>query len=166
MGKVLTPLLSGGEAGRDLPGASTLCGACTEACPVKIPLADMLVRLRSDLREPPPFVPPPWRLAQNTSEPIAPNRAPLPLTSVSETAEGRTRRGAIHAWARLWSSPAGYRASSAVARVAAYAGRDGWARRLPRLPGLSGWTSERDLPLPARRSFRARYADRREGQPW
>ena len=47
MGKVLTPLLSrDGADGRDLPGASTLCGACTEACPVQIPLADLLVRLR------------------------------------------------------------------------------------------------------------------------
>ena len=37
MGKVLTPLLSAGADGRDLPGASTLCGACTEACPVRDP---------------------------------------------------------------------------------------------------------------------------------
>ncbi len=53
MGKVLTPLLSlDGTDGRDLPEASTLCGACTEACPVEIPLADLLVRLRADLRRP------------------------------------------------------------------------------------------------------------------
>src|SRR5690349_22214717 len=53
MGKVLTPLLDlAGTAGRDLPGASSLCGACTEACPVEIPLADLLVRLRADLRSP------------------------------------------------------------------------------------------------------------------
>ena len=50
MGKVLTPLLSAGAEGRDLPFGSTLCGACTEACPVQIPLADLLVRLRADLR--------------------------------------------------------------------------------------------------------------------
>ncbi len=30
----------------DLPYASSLCGACYEACPVKIPLHDMLVKLR------------------------------------------------------------------------------------------------------------------------
>ncbi len=53
MGKVLTPLLSlEGTEGRDLPEASTLCGACTEACPVEIPLVDLLVRLRADLRVP------------------------------------------------------------------------------------------------------------------
>ncbi|HEY0398550.1 MAG TPA: lactate utilization protein B [Acidimicrobiia bacterium] len=62
MGAVLTPLLSGGTEGRDLPDASSLCGACTEACPVGIPLADLLVRLRADLRTPGPAVPPakPW----------------------------------------------------------------------------------------------------------
>src|ERR687883_2110800 len=62
MGAVLTPLLSGGTEGRDLPDASSLCGACSEACPVGIPLADLLVRLRADLRRPGPPVPPvpPW----------------------------------------------------------------------------------------------------------
>src|SRR5581483_522383 len=62
MGAVLTPLLSGGTEARDLPDASSLCGACSEACPVGIPLADLLVRLRADLRTPGPAVPPapPW----------------------------------------------------------------------------------------------------------
>ena len=62
MGAVLTPLLSGGTEGRDLPDASSLCGACSEVCPVGIPLADLLVRLRADLRGPGPAVPPaaPW----------------------------------------------------------------------------------------------------------
>lgn len=43
---MLTPLLNQGEAYQDLPYASSLCGACYEACPVKIPLHDMLVALR------------------------------------------------------------------------------------------------------------------------
>ena len=34
-----------------LPHASSLCGACTEACPVKIPLHELLLELRSDLVE-------------------------------------------------------------------------------------------------------------------
>ena len=47
IGAVLTPLLQQDyeEAGQ-LAYASSLCGACYEACPVKIPLHDMLVRLR------------------------------------------------------------------------------------------------------------------------
>ncbi len=46
IGAVLTPLLLQGEEFADLPNASSLCGACYEACPVKIPLHDMLVALR------------------------------------------------------------------------------------------------------------------------
>ena len=49
MGAVLVPLLVGLERAPDLPHASSLCGACTEACPVKIPLHEYLLRLRSDL---------------------------------------------------------------------------------------------------------------------
>jgi L-lactate dehydrogenase complex protein LldF len=48
MGAVLTPLLSAMGEGADLPGASSLCGACSEVCPVGIPLAEMLVELRAD----------------------------------------------------------------------------------------------------------------------
>jgi L-lactate dehydrogenase complex protein LldF len=46
IGAVLTPLLVRSEALAELANASTLCGACFEACPVKIPLHDMLVQLR------------------------------------------------------------------------------------------------------------------------
>ena len=46
MGAVLLPLLADAP---DLPHASSLCGACTEACPVKIPLHDLLLELRRDL---------------------------------------------------------------------------------------------------------------------
>jgi len=48
MGAVLTPLLSGMAEGADLPDASSLCAACTEVCPVGIPLHDYLIRLRAD----------------------------------------------------------------------------------------------------------------------
>ncbi|KRW91103.1 amino acid dehydrogenase [Alicyclobacillus tengchongensis] len=46
IGAVLSPLLNNGDQYQDLPYASSLCGACYEACPVKIPLHDMLVRER------------------------------------------------------------------------------------------------------------------------
>jgi L-lactate dehydrogenase complex protein LldF len=48
MGAVLTPLLHKAEEAGELAGASTLCGACWQACPVKIPLQDMLLALRRD----------------------------------------------------------------------------------------------------------------------
>ena len=49
MGAVLVPLLAGLERAPDHPHASSLCGACTAACPVKIPLHELLLELRSDL---------------------------------------------------------------------------------------------------------------------
>lgn len=51
MGAVLVPLLVGLPNAPALPHASSLCGACTEACPVKIPLHELLVELRRDLCE-------------------------------------------------------------------------------------------------------------------
>lgn len=48
IGAVLTPALQEDPAQwQDIADASSLCGACWEACPVKIPLHDMLVYLRS-----------------------------------------------------------------------------------------------------------------------
>jgi L-lactate dehydrogenase complex protein LldF len=146
MGAVLTPLLSGGEEGRDLPEASSLCGACTEACPVGIPLADLLVRLRADLRRPGPPVP------------LWPTSAPsggdgdrvLPLS---------LRRTGFGAWARIWASPAGYRLSTAAARRLS---RLLGPRSARRAPLLRGWAADRDVPLPARRSFRERWTQRKE----
>jgi L-lactate dehydrogenase complex protein LldF len=46
MGSVLTPTLVGVENALDLPQASTLCNQCGVACPVKIPLPDLLRKLR------------------------------------------------------------------------------------------------------------------------
>jgi L-lactate dehydrogenase complex protein LldF len=75
MGAVLAPLLVGLEHAPSLPHASSLCGACTAACPVKIPLHEYLLELRRDLVE----------------ERIAPRRERLAFTLWSL------------AWSRPWS---------------------------------------------------------------
>ena len=46
MGSVLTPSYIGVDKAMDLPQASTLCGECHVVCPVKIPLPDLLRKLR------------------------------------------------------------------------------------------------------------------------
>lgn len=51
IGAVVTPLLVGLDRASPLPFASTLCGACREACPVDIDLPRMLLDLRADLVE-------------------------------------------------------------------------------------------------------------------
>lgn len=48
IGSILMPHMLGLEATKDLPTASSLCGACGEVCPVKIPIPDLLVRLRRE----------------------------------------------------------------------------------------------------------------------
>lgn len=50
IGAVITPLFRGKENASPLPFASSLCGACKEACPVDINLPDMLLMLRRDLQ--------------------------------------------------------------------------------------------------------------------
>lgn len=51
IGAVLTPLLAGYDDFKELPYASSLCGACTEVCPVKIPLHDLLLLHRQKIVE-------------------------------------------------------------------------------------------------------------------
>jgi L-lactate dehydrogenase complex protein LldF len=53
IGAVLTPLYDGLAANHHLPHASSLCGACQAACPVKIQIPEMLIRLREQLHQTP-----------------------------------------------------------------------------------------------------------------
>ena len=48
IGSIISPHLLGLEATYPLAFASTLCGACNEVCPVRIPITDILVRLRNE----------------------------------------------------------------------------------------------------------------------
>ena len=59
MGSVLTPLIVGLDEARNLPNACTLNGRCAEVCPMEIPLADLIRKLRErefDERITPPRV--------------------------------------------------------------------------------------------------------------
>jgi L-lactate dehydrogenase complex protein LldF len=51
IGAVLSPQLTGVDDNASLPFASTLCGACFDACPVAIDIPSMLVHLRSRVVE-------------------------------------------------------------------------------------------------------------------
>jgi L-lactate dehydrogenase complex protein LldF len=48
IGAIVSPHMLGLDATYPLAFASTLCGACVEVCPVKIPITDILVRLRNE----------------------------------------------------------------------------------------------------------------------
>lgn len=50
VGAVLAPAMEGIDKLGALAKASTLCGACEEVCPVKIPIPHMLLRIRSEAK--------------------------------------------------------------------------------------------------------------------
>jgi L-lactate dehydrogenase complex protein LldF len=144
IGAILTPQLRGIARGpvdkqtASLPFASSLCGACFEVCPVRIDIPEVLVHLRG-------------QVVRGTE---AAHRFP--------TAEGL----AMAAAAATFRSP---RRLGVVERLAGLAGRLlGRRGRLRRLRGpgpIGAWFGARDLPTPARESFRAWWAGtgRREG---
>jgi L-lactate dehydrogenase complex protein LldF len=91
IGAIISPHLLGLEATHNLVTASSLCGACSEVCPVRIPIPDLLVRLRAEAQ------------------------------ADSKTLTGLQGRGAAHStlmtlvwrgWALIYGRPALYRLAS------------------------------------------------------
>ncbi len=94
LGAVLAPALEGVNKLGHLAKASTLCGACEEVCPVKIPIPRMLVQLRDEatragaIKDPVQWgiyatgatKPGPWRTGL-TLLPVASKLAPHPMKS-------------------------------------------------------------------------------------
>ncbi len=147
IGAVLTPLYDGLTANSHLPHASSLCGACQAACPVKIAIPDMLVKLREDLISTP-----------STADPSA-------TPPQQQQAGSRRERMAYKFWAWSLRRPWRYRLSTWLAtRIV---GR--WYRKRPwlhRLPGkLHGWTEHRDFPAPAPRRFRDWWNESQNAAP-
>lgn len=52
IGKIIMPQLRGLDQKAELPGFSSLCGACEEVCPVRIPIPKILLKLRAQLVDP------------------------------------------------------------------------------------------------------------------
>ena len=125
IGAILNPLLKGvgvDDQVDSLPYASTLCGACFEACPVLIDIPEVLVHLRS-------------RVVDSHRGDTMPKGEALAMKAAAFTL-GSSRR-------LRWAE-----------RLSTLAGRfDVTGRRLPG-PG-KGWSRTRDLPQPARETFRA-----------
>ena len=106
-----------------LPFASSLCGSCTDVCPVKVDLHDQLLA---------------WRR-------IVAEAGYLP----------GNKRFAMKMAGKVLSSPALYRAAARTSRL---------MRFMPRFMLYSSankWGRQRELPMPAKRSFREQYRERR-----
>ena len=124
IGQVLTPQSEGLARRHDLPDASSLCHACTEVCPVGIPISSLLVRLRA--------------------EGVRPSKG----SSVLGAGGGRRRLEdlAWRAWEAVHVSPFLYRAMTTLSRLV--------FPLLPsRLGPMRAWTNVRTKPRPARRTL-------------
>jgi L-lactate dehydrogenase complex protein LldF len=136
IGAIISPHLLGLQNTKDLPTASSLCGACSEVCPVRIPIPEMLVRLREEA-------------ARN------PNEATDHRLQGQGAAHDAGLQGVWRLWTWVHSAPWRYRAYTWVAtRLRALSPR----RQL-------GWTVHRIALKPAPQTLHERMAARDRAQP-
>jgi L-lactate dehydrogenase complex protein LldF len=126
IGSIVSPALVGLKQAKDLPYASSLCGACREACPIKINIPRMLLHLRHKLAE-----------------------SPDPEEKAATDAESLLARG----YAQLMSNPTllsmAHKLGRNAQKLLTSKDKIEW---MP-LPPLSNWTKSRDLPALPPRTF-------------
>lgn len=136
IGALITPQFAGIGQARELPFASSLCGACREVCPVKINIPDLLLHLRAKAQE-------------ETSAPKPPG-SPV------------TERTAMRLWAWVMKRPRLYVWSARGARFGQRffmkRGQKAWVAKFPFFP-VSRWAERRDFPALAPQSFRERWEE-------
>jgi L-lactate dehydrogenase complex protein LldF len=130
IGAIVSPMLTNLSDAKDLPFASTLCGACKEACPVKINIPRMLLYLRKELTQ-----------GENYPE---------------DKSVSKAESVAMKGWKASVSSPFMMKLSNLAGRLLqlpfAHEGR------IDDLPApLSGWTKYRKFPAIAAKPFRSRW---------
>jgi L-lactate dehydrogenase complex protein LldF len=127
IGSILTPQVEGAGRRRELPHASSLCGACGEVCPVRIPIPTLLVRLRRE----------------------AGHR--VPGTTVAGAGEARSRSEDLSwsLWGWLFGHPGPYRFATWFATRL-------WSLVPSRGPLLAAWTRGRTKPRAARETLQER----------
>ncbi len=141
VGSVLSPALFGQIEYGHLARASSLCGACMEACPVDIDLPKLLLRIRAGTQ------------VSEISRKTHPN-APTSLAT------------GLKLFAFAASSPRYFAAAQRLAGIAGslatFLSRgDPWMR----LPGQTGWGYSKDFPSPVARTFRSRFRNHAKAVP-
>ena len=138
IGSIVSPIQVGIKEAKDLPYASSLCGACREACPVGINIPHILLKLRTKLME------------------------------SSSTEERKATIGEIlFAWAycRLMGRPTMLSMAHRLGRLLQKpVARGGKITALPISP-LSHWTENRDLPSLPAKSFHQIWDERLSKEP-
>ncbi len=124
IGKILTPQMKGLHKAGYLADASTLCGACVEVCPVKIPITEILLRLRHQKEE---------------------DKGNFPLSSPKAWKVGASHM-VWKGWRTVFSNPEMYRLKSlGIAKLGNFT--PGW------ITVLSNWTSVRSTPVFAKKNL-------------
>ncbi|BAK37445.1 putative iron-sulfur protein [Microlunatus phosphovorus NM-1] len=135
IGAVLSPQLTGVEDNASLPYASSLCGACYDACPVKIDIPSMLVHLRN----------------AHVETHRAEHRLPSAESAIMKAASW------VMSNDKRWSAAVrGARAGRVLGR------KRGVIGPIP-LPLADAWTQSRDIPRPPTQSFRDWWTAEHEG---
>ena len=131
IGSIVTPNLTKLQDSKDLPFASSLCGACKEACPVKINIPRMLLHLRQNLVEP-----------DDNSK----SSAGLPEIMVAK------------GYKNMMKHPALIRLSNRIlGTIQKPLMKQGVIKSVP-IPPFSKWTRARDLPSIPKRTFHEIWA--------
>ena len=133
IGAILTPQMRGLDSDRDkaLPFASSLCGACSEVCPVKIDFPKILVELRTQV--------------------VEKKRAASRVPSFERTAIAGAE----------WALASGKRMGrlQTLATVAGKVFKREDVSYLGAIPGpLAPWSAARDIPAPPTETFREWFA--------
>jgi L-lactate dehydrogenase complex protein LldF len=137
IGAVVTPLMVGLDRAKDLCLGETLCGACKDACPVRLDIPKLLLRLRARIVEGDPR----WGATK-----------------------GNGKEKAIYT---AWSWAIRYRPlydlflKMAAAGQRLFPKKDGMIVKLP--SPFDGWTQSRDMPPISSKSFKERWADLKRG---
>jgi L-lactate dehydrogenase complex protein LldF len=138
IGAVITPQLIGLSKAKQLPYASSLCGACREVCPVKIDIPELLLHLRAEI--------------------VDGEAGGIRAESKVRRKFGERLAFALYSWA--WRRPAIYRMGIKASRLfqkgVVNDGKIGKPLGIfsKMASPLTAWTQNRDAPPVAPRSFR------------
>jgi L-lactate dehydrogenase complex protein LldF len=135
IGAVITPQLIGLKKTKQLPYASSLCGACREVCPVKIDIPALLLHLRAEI-------------VDGESDGIA---------AETQVKKKLGERAAFAMYSFLWRRPRLYSFGARLSRafqntiIKNGKARSGFSGLVP---PLGAWTQWRDAPAIAPKTFR------------
>ncbi len=136
IGAVVTPMLVGLKRAKELPQASSLCGACREVCPIKIDIPRMLLDLRKKTAESP-----------DKNLRSAPRIERVLASLYVRLMSGPKLLGMAIRFGRLLQK------TERIIPFFSPMTKDGkWIRKAP-LPLLSRWTRSRDLPTLPKQTF-------------